>query len=285
MRVGRAGSASARDAHPTSRMTRVPDAPSEAVGGLPRASRRRGPGEDSTGRVRRRKAILRIPHGSIRASATMVRGCVIATAHPAADARRRLRLTPLSGASYHPPDDDAPCARGAPARLRASRGRRSDRPRGRMERIPGHVPMKQTYQPKKRHRAKEHGFRARMKTTSGSPYPRRTAGSRSEAADGLTIERGTHPPRLVMLSRPQDFAAIQERGNDQVPPPVLRPVPADRPRDDAVRPVDRPPAGRRGRPEPGPPPTPRGAQGDGALVPARLGRPHHRPARDRRGRP
>jgi large subunit ribosomal protein L34 len=27
--------------------------------------------------------------------------------------------------------------------------------------------MKQTYQPKKRHRAKEHGFRARMKTTGG----------------------------------------------------------------------------------------------------------------------
>jgi large subunit ribosomal protein L34 len=28
-------------------------------------------------------------------------------------------------------------------------------------------PMKQTYQPKKRHRAKEHGFRARMKTRGG----------------------------------------------------------------------------------------------------------------------
>ena len=27
--------------------------------------------------------------------------------------------------------------------------------------------MKQTYQPKKRHRAKEHGFRARMKTAGG----------------------------------------------------------------------------------------------------------------------
>jgi large subunit ribosomal protein L34 len=27
--------------------------------------------------------------------------------------------------------------------------------------------MKQTYQPKKRHRAKEHGFRARMKAAGG----------------------------------------------------------------------------------------------------------------------
>jgi large subunit ribosomal protein L34 len=27
--------------------------------------------------------------------------------------------------------------------------------------------MKQTFQPKKRHRAKEHGFRARMKTAPG----------------------------------------------------------------------------------------------------------------------
>jgi large subunit ribosomal protein L34 len=27
--------------------------------------------------------------------------------------------------------------------------------------------MKQTYQPKKRHRAKEHGFRARMRTAAG----------------------------------------------------------------------------------------------------------------------
>jgi len=27
--------------------------------------------------------------------------------------------------------------------------------------------MKQTYQPKKRRRAREHGFRARMKTTGG----------------------------------------------------------------------------------------------------------------------
>src|SRR3990172_243700 len=58
--------------------------------------------------------------------------------------------------------------------------------------------MKQTYQPKKRHRAKEHGFRARMKSTGGRRI--------------LAARRGRHQPRLVMLSRPEDFAAIQERG-------------------------------------------------------------------------
>ena len=99
--------------------------------------------------------------------------------------------------------------------------------------------MKQTYQPKKRHRAKEHGFRARMKTPGGPPRPCRSAGSRSKAADGLTTGRGTPTPRLVMLSRPQDFAAIQERGTTKSHALLVRPVPADRPRDDAFRPIDR----------------------------------------------
>src|SRR4029079_218297 len=48
---------------------------------------------------------------------------------------------------------------------------------------------------------------------------RRAAGSRSEATDGLTIERGPHQPRLVMLSRPQDFAAV--RAGTLRPPPLL----------------------------------------------------------------
>ena len=40
-------------------------------------------------------------------------------------------------------------------------------------------------------------------------HRRRPTGARSEATDGLTNERGPHPPRLVMLSRPQEFAALQ----------------------------------------------------------------------------
>ena len=77
-------------------------------------------------------------------------------------------LTLVRGPAYHPPDDDAPCAsRGAGASACLSGKTDTTVPEGRMERIPT-VPMtKQTYQPKKRHRAKEHGFRARMKSPGG----------------------------------------------------------------------------------------------------------------------
>ena len=81
--------------------------------------------------------------------------------------------------------------------------------------------MKQTYQPKKRHRAKEHGFRARMKSAGGRRSPGRTSRSRSKAADGLTIGRGTDMPRLVMLSRPQDFAAFQGDGTSRSHPLLI----------------------------------------------------------------
>jgi ribonuclease P protein component len=42
-----------------------------------------------------------------------------------------------------------------------------------------------------------------------SAHHRCSAGPWSKATDGLTNERGPHPPRLVMLSRPQEFAALQ----------------------------------------------------------------------------
>lgn len=41
--------------------------------------------------------------------------------------------------------------------------------------------------------------------------PGRAAGPRSQAPDGLTTGRGSRP-RLVMLARPRDFEALQERG-------------------------------------------------------------------------
>ena len=48
--------------------------------------------------------------------------------------------------------------------------------------------------------------------------PGRAPRSRPKAADGLTIGRGTDTPRLVMLSRPQDFAAFQGDGTSRSHP-------------------------------------------------------------------
>ena len=45
-----------------------------------------------------------------------------------------------------------------------------------------------------------------------SPRPGRAPGSRSQAPVGLTTGRGPRP-QLEMLTRPQDFKALQERGS------------------------------------------------------------------------
>lgn len=164
------------------RMTRSPC----HVRGVLRVSRerlrRRGPGEDSTGpeAVARRSAhtprgypfSVAVGDGAMHGAgwSTIIRPptTTLTGVPPEGNvADPSSRLTPLRARSYHPPDDDAPCARsgsGASACLQGKTDRPSPRLDGEDLRT---VPMKQTYQPKKRHRAKEHGFRARMKTTAG----------------------------------------------------------------------------------------------------------------------
>src|SRR5437899_12975499 len=46
-------------------------------------------------------------------------------------------------------------------------------------------------------------------------------GARPKEADGLTFGRGHNPPRLVMLSRPQDFATLQSQGTTRSHPLFL----------------------------------------------------------------
>jgi len=48
-----------------------------------------------------------------------------------------------------------------------------------------------------------------LRGTPGSGRPPR---ARPQEAHGLTTDRGHNPPRLVMISRPEDFAALQGEG-------------------------------------------------------------------------
>ena len=55
----------------------------------------------------------------------------------------------------------------------------------------------------------------------GASSARRTPSSRSKEADGLTSDRGHNSPRLVMLSKPEDFAALQGEGTVRSHPLLL----------------------------------------------------------------
>jgi len=76
---------------------------------------------------------------------------------------RRARAFDTLPESYHNPPAIAPQRFRAPGAFACLSGYPGPEAKWRET----HRPMKQTFQPKKRHRSKEHGFRARMKTTGG----------------------------------------------------------------------------------------------------------------------
>jgi len=123
-------------------------------------------------------------------------------------------LTLARRGPYTLPDVDAPGAFVRTARSRAFMSRKHPTadggPRGLMERIARSLDetdlSAQEAPPRQGTRLSCPDEVDRWSTDPGRP-PR----SRPEAADGL-IERGTHPPRLVMLSRPRDFATLQGTG-------------------------------------------------------------------------
>jgi large subunit ribosomal protein L34 len=144
---------------------------------LPRTSRRRGPGEDSTGRTAVARRIRNTP-GGYRIGALVQSGGPGAAVRPRSSGRADGQGQPgLAGARLTFDTRDRRGISSAGRRTRRSapdQGRRrvcvpfgvGCRP-GAQRRGSRTVPMKQTYQPKKRHRAKEHGFRARMRTAGG----------------------------------------------------------------------------------------------------------------------
>ena len=198
--------------------------------GCPRASRRRGLAQDSTGlpavarhsghtpgeypRMARIGAarLAREPHGLEPTTRPRKPRTPRDHAPDSAPDKPAPGLTPFSGRPYHPARRTT-CRRALerPARLRALRDR-NDRSRGRMERITdspdgqAHVPAQEA--------ASRQGARVSSSHEElGRPARRRrSAGQGSEAPDGLTRASGPNSPRLMMLSRPADFARLQEGG-------------------------------------------------------------------------
>ena len=119
-----------------------PEDPDRVLGGSRERLRRRGPGEDSTGRRRRRKAILRYPRGVSAARPDASAGP--APGQPGGtrpsgprSAAGRGGLTLFSAPAYHPATTTRRALSGA-RRVCVPSGEVTDRPRGRMERIPDH---------------------------------------------------------------------------------------------------------------------------------------------------
>ena len=160
-------------AHPAHRERRLRDPRRGPPRGDSRASRRRGLGEDSTASSAVARRFWHTPgeYPSMGPGASPPASRASARA-PDPDepegrpGRGRMFDTLLGGVISSAGRRRATRSR-APARLRASTGFSRQSPEAGWRGSRTSPMTKQTYQPKKRHRAKEHGFRARMKTTPG----------------------------------------------------------------------------------------------------------------------
>src|SRR4051794_3203485 len=116
------------------------------------------------------------------------------------------------------------------------------------------------------------------------PHPDRAPRSRSEAADGLTIGRGEPKPRLVMLSRPQDFAAFGGGGTTRSHPLLTARFRRTDLETTRIGLSTSRALGGAGGPQPVRRPPPPGPRGVGPPVPPRRGGLLIAPAAVRRGR-
>jgi ribonuclease P protein component len=124
-----------------------------------------------------------------------------------------LRLTLVRAASYDPPDDErADCAHGRRRRVCVPPGVELHESRGRTERITDSPDGQADISAQEATSRQGARLPCPDEDVRGAPHPGHPPGPRSEAPHGLTEEPGTVSPRLVMLSRPQDFAALQGKG-------------------------------------------------------------------------
>jgi ribonuclease P protein component len=185
----------------------------------PRASRRRGLGEDSTARTTAARRFCDTPPEYRRQQLPNAVRCAVRGSPGAATAA-------AGGAgSFDTPDPSVISSAGRERAYALTGARRVCVPlgvglsaRGGTERI-SHSPDDEADLPAQEAPSREGARISRPDANLRRPSRDRSpAGSRSEAADGLTNDRGQNPPRLVMLSRPQDFAALQGSGTSRSHP-------------------------------------------------------------------